>query len=413
MELRPSDSFEEDTLTAEKMKINNFMNSLSLHNYEKIVSEAKSLEIIHNTDDPPNIVDMIPLLEMKDIDQFGFEYPIEVEENILETQATLVTHKIEGSPGIVYIDVGVDIAAMAFKNVALIPLVITILSECDTKSYSREELDRLIGIHTGGISIDFVLAPINDSGSEESLVQEGTKMRSALFLRGKCTVENVEKMIGLFKEIVENNVLVTQEKVIQLIERKISSYKSSISSQGHSYSAMRMHARYDVQAYIDEQLYGYSQLDSLRSFLDMATNDWDAFELRLSRILGMHSTIKATDTIINVTGDKTALSSAQSSIENFILSLDTEYESQKFDYTRDTHPWISKAKKQMHDKSPLRDEGIVISSRVSYVGKGGSLYSVGEEVSGSSCVPLVSRYTCTFIRRYYVVNHPESNCPYP
>merc|ERR1712038_1182392 len=103
-------------------------------------------------------------------------------------------------------------------------------------------------------------------------------------------------MLLLFKEIIENNILVSQEKTIQLIERKISNYKSSIASRGHSYSIRRMNARYDVQAYLEERLYGISQLETLQSILQEANENWDDFKNRLSNILESNLKIRSSET---------------------------------------------------------------------------------------------------------------------
>ncbi len=387
MELRPSARLEEETTLQEKGKMKELLDSLSPSDYDSIKTQAELLKTIQNTDDPPEVIDMIPSLSIEDIDQSGVEFPIEAEERVYGTDATLVTHNIHGSPGIAYIDLGVDIASVPFSEFELLPFATTLLTECNTTSHSRTELDRLIGIHTGGVSIELDLIPVIDT-KDETIVSEGKKMQSYLFVRGKCTVENAGKMLSLFKEIIETNLLVDQEKAIQLIERKISSFKSNIASRGHSYSVSRMSARYGVQDYLDESLHGVNQLLTLESMLIEANNNWDQLKMRLSSIFEKISKISSSQTIINLTGDEAVLNSVQGDIEEFVSSLSHSDGQGRPDYTAVNHPWIEAAEKGMLEASPLTDEGIVISSQVSYVGKGGILYSLGEEVSGSSCVPL-------------------------
>ena len=386
MELRPSQTLEKMNLEAKQLKMKSFSERLSDSEYDAIVEQANLLKVIQNTEDTPKVVDMIPSLNLKDIDQSGVEYPLVVKKNAYDTDATLVTHMVDGSPGIVYIDVGVDIASIPFSEVELLPLITSILTECDTETYSREELDRMIGTYTGGISVDLVLLPVYED--ESSFVTKGTKMQSHLFLRGKCTSENTETMLALFKEILEKNLMVTQEKVLQIMERKISSFKTNIASRGHSYSAMRMNARYDVQSYIDERLYGVSQMTFLQSVLTEAKDDWDNFKVRISNILDTNLKLDASSTVINLTGDESSLVNARPVINSFITSLNTTQNVSPIDYKIENHPWIEDAQKKMSETSPLRDEGVVISSQVSYVGKAGLLYNLGEKVSGSSCVPL-------------------------
>ncbi len=63
------------------------------------------------------------------------------------------------------------------------------------------------------------------------------------------------------------------------------------------------------------------------------------------------------------------------------------------DFRSVDHPWISTASEEMQNSNPIRDEGIVVSTQVAYVGEGGRLYDVGEQVSGS--VSVVSHYLTT------------------
>ncbi len=395
MELRPSETLEQTSLVAEKKKLEVLKNTLTQTEYESIEMQANTLKQIQEADDPVEAENTIPLLKLEDIDRNGVEYPIEVIEKAYGTGAKLVTHEIAGSPGIVYIDFGLDISSLPFSEIGLLPLVKSILSECDTKLYSRAQLDREIGIFTGGLDLDLVFTPVYNNDEDKELVNTSDNMRSYLFIRGKCTVENTTKMLSLFKEIIQNNVLVTQEKVIQIIERKISNYRSSIASSGHSYAYMRMNARYDVQDYIYERLNGISQFNTLLSLLDKATNKWDSFQNRLTKILQIHSSIDSANTIINLTGDVDALDNAKPVVKDFISSFKKGFgnfrdanSNRKLGDAVQTHPWIESAKEVMSSTSPLRDEGIVVSSRVNYVGKAGSIYDQGEEVRGSSCIPL-------------------------
>lgn len=388
LELRPSENIQKERDQMEKDKLINFSQKLSDNEYNKIAKDIEMVEKVQNTDDPQSVIDMIPSLSLADVDKSGVEYPIDVKEGAYGTGATLVSHQIDGAPGIVYIDIGVDLVNVPFSEIGLLPLVNTMLSECNTTSYPRAEMDRLIGIHTGGISSEIVLLPIRDGNKKDTFVENTTKMRSFLFFRGKCTTKNVAKMMELMTEMIQNSVLVSQEKAIALIERKIGQYKSNIASRGHSYSFRRMSARYDVDSYFEERLYGISQLITLESVLTKATNNWDQFKVRLTRnIMNVISDLDASRTVINLTGDRSALDAVNDEMKKFILSLKPSKNS--INYTSITHPWVALATNDKIIKtSPWQDEGILVSSQVSYVGKGGRLYNVGEKVSGGNCVPL-------------------------
>merc|ERR1712241_1549244 len=63
------------------------------------------------------------------------------------------------------------------------------------------------------------------------------------------------------------------------------------------------------------------------------------------------------------------------------------------------HPWATRAKNDLATLAPIKDEGFVVPTQVSYVGKGGQLYEPGDIVPGTDGV--VSR----FLRTGYLWDH--------
>merc|ERR1739838_130632 len=98
--------------------------------------------------------------------------------------------------------------------------------------------------------------------------------------------------------------------------------------------------------------------------------------------------------VLDITGDKTVLDTIQPTVEEFpkVLPGDSDGVKQQ-DFYSVQHPWVIQAKEEMKVMAPLIDEGFVVPTQVSYVGKGGRLYDNGEIVSGASAV--VSRFLRT------------------
>eukprot|EP01083_Nonionella_stella_P242228 845119_1 len=176
------------------------------------------------------------------------------------------------------------------------------MAESDTKTRTRAELDRLEGLHTGGISISLELVPQYGREEMDYIATNNKHALSVLFFRGKCTVEKTNEMFDLIKDMAENTLPVSQEKTIQIIERKISSLESSIVSSGHAYSVKRMHARYDVQSFFNEKWYGITQLQELKTFLIKAQSNWQYFQPRIEKVLASISDFSAGEVIVNLTG---------------------------------------------------------------------------------------------------------------
>merc|ERR1711935_681833 len=62
-------------------------------------------------------------------------------------------------------------------------------------------------------------------------------------------------------------------------------------------------------------------------------------------------------------------------------------------FYQEEHPWVAPIKKLMSEFAPIDNEGFVVSTQVSYVGKSGLLFEEGEQSSGSSQV--VSKFLRT------------------
>merc|ERR1712183_572317 len=95
--------------------------------------------------------------------------------------------------------------------------------------------------------------------------------------------------------------------------------------------------------------------------------------------------------ILDITGDANVLKDVSPSIENFLTELPGNPKATMtfLDPYSTIHPWILTLKSDM----PLRNEGFIVPTQVSYVTEGGRLFIEGEYISGSSSV--ISRFLST------------------
>merc|ERR1712147_73729 len=104
--------------------------------------------------------------------------------------------------------------------------------------------------------------------------------------------------------------------------------------------------------------------------------------------------------MFDITGDKAVLEKVQPSIDNLLKELPGQANAEKLpDFYEEEHPWTAPIKKLMSELVPIEDEGFVLPTQVSYVGKSGLLYDGGEQASGASQV--VSK----FLRTGYLWDH--------
>ena len=360
---------------------------MSNNKYDLILKQSKELKYIQERDDPPDVLSTIPTLQLKDIDSNGVEYPIEISENASNSSATLLKNHVESSHGIVYIDFGIDVSKVTYDDVELLPLITSLMTEGDlANNMTRIDFERQIGKYTGGIYTDLLVLPLLSDVQKDVTISDDAMMRSMLFLRGKCTLENVEKMLNLFSEMTINASMNQKDRVITILESKISKLAGRIASNGHSYSVRRMHSRYNAKALINENLYGISQLETLREAVATAENNWEHLKERLEKIMKIIVDSVGAGTVINVTGDRMAIQAVEGKLRTLMKAFPNGSEIRKFtDPRTEGHPWALTGKKQLPEKI---NEGISVPTQVSYVGEMGLLYEVGERASGSSLVPL-------------------------
>jgi Zn-dependent M16 (insulinase) family peptidase len=159
---------------------------------------------------------------------------------------------------------------------------------------------------------------------------------------------------------------------------------------------MRMKARYRVGGYIDEMMGGISQLDTLKELLKQAEEDWPSL---LARLENMRSVILNGETcrsgmFLDITGDAAVLEKIEPTVNEFLKELPGDSAGQKLpNFYKEEHPWVPQIKKLMAELAPVADEGFVVTTQVSYVGKGGLVYDEGESVNGSAQV--VARFLRT------------------
>jgi presequence protease len=252
------------------------------------------------------------------------------------------------------------------------------------------------GTHTGGVGVSLLTTAVHPDGMDESVVTPGEQMQTKLMIQGKATSEKIEELFSIYKLVLTDAKLDSQSKVIEMLKETRSRLESRIQGSGHSFANSRMKARYRVGGYIDEMMGGISYLDTVKALLKQAEEDWPSLLARLEKIrdtLLDESTCRS-GMVLDITGDEAVLEAIQPSVSKFLETLPGDSAGTKLsDFYTEIHPWVPEAKKRMAELAPIQDEGFVVPTQVSYVGKSGLLYEEGEHIPGSAAV--VARFLRT------------------
>ena len=380
---------EEDRLAALKSAMNDDV-------LQEIIDSTSELKKLQAAEDSPEDIATIPKLTLGDLKREVTEYPIEVTENEGNTGVTVVRHELATTSGIAYVDFGVDISGLSLSEVPLLPIFAKITKEAGAGEYDDVALSRRIGTYTGGIDIQLLASVVHPLGVDQSECLDGAKMQTKLFLRGKATSEKVDELLSIMKLMLTDARLDSRSKVIEMLRESKARIEASIQGSGHSFANTRMKARYEPSGYISEKLTGISYLATVKELLKEAEEDWPKLLARLETIRNkiLKQSTCRDGMIINLTGDKNVFESIQPKVAEFLEGLLGDRTGEKLpNFYSEDHPWIVQAREEMKEATPIEDEGFIVPTQVSYVGKGGKLYEAGEKVKGSSSV--VARFLRT------------------
>lgn len=360
------------------------------------MKKTVELKKVQATDDSPEDKATIPRLELEDLRREVNEYPIAVTENENDSGVTVIRHELTSTSGIAYVNFGVDLSSIPLDDVPLLSIFGKLVKEAGAGDYDDVALSRAIGTHTGGINVALVSTPVTPEGADESAVSDGTHLVTKLVLRGKATSDKTDELFDIYKLILTDAKLDSQSKVIEMLKESRSRLEAGIQGSGHQYAQTRMKARYSVPGYLDEKMGGISYLETVKQLLKMAEDDWPSLLARLEKIREtiLDEKLCRDGMFLDITGDKKVLETIEPSVHKFLKELPGDSDGGKLpNFYKEEHPWVAQAKKEMEEMAPIMDEGFVVPTQVSYVGKGGKLYEEGEKVPGSAAV--ISRFLRT------------------
>ena len=400
IEMVPSKTLEEEQLTEEQDRLAAIKDSLSNDELDEIIAQTTELKRLQAAEDSPEDRATVPSLELSDLKREVTEYPITEVES--DTGITVLQSELASTSGIAYVKMGVDVSGVSYDDLALLPVFVRIMTETGAGDLSDVELSQKIGTHTGGVSAALMTRPVGSDETPDGAVIDGANLLTKLIVTGKSTSTKTDELFSIFKLILTDAKLDSQKKVIEMLKEAKARSESSIQGSGHSYANTRMKARYSVSGFLNEKMGGISYLETINILLKEAEEDWESV---LARLVNIRAAILNESTCRNgmmfhVTGDKDVIDTIQPSVDSFLNSLPGDANGEKLpDFYNVEHPWATRAKEDMPKLAPLKDEGFVVPTQVSYVGKGGQLYDQGQIVPGSDSV--VSR----FLRTGYLWDH--------
>ncbi|KAI1390856.1 Metalloenzyme, LuxS/M16 peptidase-like protein [Hypoxylon trugodes] len=252
---------EEDRLTA---KISEAIKKAGGEQEARKFFEQRELDLLveqgkSNTQD----LSCLPTVYVKDI-------PRQKEPVVIRDEAahgTTIQWREAPTNGLTYFR-----AINTFENLpdelrSLIPLFTDSIMRLGTKDMTMEQLEDLIKLKTGGVSVGYLSTA---SPTDFRQASEG------LLLRGMALDRNVPEMFDLLRKLILETNFDSPEaalRIRQLLEAAADGVVNDIASSGHAYARRYAEAGLTRDAYLSEQVSGLSQVKLITSLAGRPDSD--------------------------------------------------------------------------------------------------------------------------------------------
>ena len=374
--------------SAEVKRIILMRNTMSKQDFQKVLDESKELNDRQTSPVDDALYNMLPKLALSDIPT----------QNALRSSHFSISHQIlsvetpvASSFGMLFVDFGVDIRAVDYDNVALLPVVYRLMLQSGTQIFDSNQLIYQIGKYSTGITVESMILDVrqkDSNGPPQFLVHDGVHLATKAFFRGRCMAENLELYLQILTEVVFYGLDFQKDVVLDVLNSMIDEMEAEVAANGDRLLASRLAARYSYHGLIKEQLSGIHQLQSLHAFLLAATSNWDEFISRLDQVKFGIMQAHRNGMILSLTGEEGLLTRARPVVEEFLSDgiPRTEDNFPSGNPGQDPHVWIERIELTRNNTAPLADEVLILATSVDCVGMGGQVYLPGVPVNGGAAV---------------------------
>lgn len=349
--LRPQKGISEQKAEGTRIKLAEYKNSLSDKELEQIINQTKKLKERQNTEDPKELLETIPILELSDINPKAERLSIEVKEE--------VGNKILAYPiftnHIGYVQLIFDTTSVKQNDIQYIALLSDLLGKVSTEKYSYSELVKQINIHTG--SIKFLMQVFGDK-------DDYNKYYPKLTIKAKALIEKLPKMFELIEEITNGTKLDEKKRIKEIIREEKSRFEMKLINDGHITSYKRLTSYFSEHGKYLELLVG---IDYYKFISDIDKNFDNKIDEVIRKLKEVYKNIfNVNNLITSIICSEEDYDRFKDSYKLYVNSLSTEKVSSN----------------TYHFELSDKNEGLLTQSNVQYVAKGYNFVKLGYEYSG-------------------------------
>jgi Zn-dependent M16 (insulinase) family peptidase len=281
-----------------------------------------------------------------------------IAREVAQLSETRVLYHELVTNGIVYLDVGFDLHTLPPELVPYVALFGRALLETGVGNDDFVRLSQRIGRSTGGIRPQRWTSTVAGSATSTAW----------LCLRGKALPDQTVELVSILQDILARARLDDRARFQQLVLEEKASLESRLVPAGSSYVDRRLRANLFESDWADEQMGGVSYLFFLRQLVSDVEMDWAGVLTRLERIRS--TLVNRASMLCNVTAEADHWARLRPQLAGFLSALPRT--------PAKPAPW------RVADGS--NSEGLIVPTKVNYVGKGADIYRNGIKPHGSHLV---------------------------
>lgn len=333
-------------------KLETYKNSLTEAQILKLIEDTSHLKEYQDEPSPKEDLEKIPMLTRADLKKEAAPF-CNAEERL---DGTLFLKHEMFTGGITYLNLMFDLSEIPEEDVPYLGLLKAILGYVDTAHYSYADLANEINLMTGGISSYIgVYADLQKQGAFTAKYE----------VRARLLEEKTKETFALLREILTTSSLADEKRLYEIIAQVKSRLQMSLSSAGHSVSALRAMSYFSESAKYNDMTGGIALY---RVIADLEKN----FEEKKGQFIAkirelMVKVFRSENLMFSITADESGIALVKQSVSDFLGCLFTE--------TAEKTACVIHCEKQ--------NEGLKDASQVQYVSRAGNFISKGFSYTGT------------------------------
>ncbi|MBR1885824.1 MAG: insulinase family protein [Schwartzia sp.] len=335
--------------------------AMSPREIEAIIRQTARLKELQQTPDAPEMLEKIPLLKLSDIRKDVEKLPL--EEKTLGGQKVLFSDL--HTNGIAYLSLYFDGASITAEQQHYACLLCDVLGAVDTDEHSYAELTNLANLHTGGLDYNLT-AVTKGSTTDDWFVKTIVKAR--------VLVRKLPELGKLLAEILTKSRFSDAKRMRDLVKQTLAGVERQILNAPNRVMSVRLSSYFSPASRFEDGSFlpYYRFLKELDAhFEERATETAEKLSSLLAQMFTKHNLI------LGVTAEAKDYAAVESALSPMLDALNDK-----------AYP----AAPQMTE-SEVKNEALVTSSRVQYVGKGENYVRLGYKFTGAMRVlETIMRY---------------------